>query len=221
MSAADSAISNQYPLLLKVCGMRDKGNILDLMQLQPDWLGFIFYAKSVRYAEDVMVADDVKALPATIKKVGVFVNENFEAIREKIEKYQLDAVQLHGEELPALCRQLTNTGNIMVIKAFSVDDAFDFAKLAPYEGSCDYYLFDTKGKQYGGNGTTFNWNILQNYTGQTPFFLSGGIDLEHATEIKRLELPLLKGIDINSRFELSPGLKDIKKVKTFIEQVRS
>jgi len=201
--------------------MRNKSNIQELMLLQPDWLGFIFYSKSARYVEGALTEDDLKNLPVTVKKVGVFVNESFEAIREKVNKYTLNAVQLHGEESPALCRRLSMTADITVIKAFSLDDAFNFKELEPYEGTCNYFLFDTKGKQYGGNGTTFNWEILQNYTGQTPFFLSGGLDLVHAAEIKRLNLPLLQGLDINSRFELSPGLKDINKVKTFIEKIRS
>ncbi|PIQ21829.1 MAG: N-(5'-phosphoribosyl)anthranilate isomerase, partial [Cytophagales bacterium CG18_big_fil_WC_8_21_14_2_50_42_9] len=177
MSSAYFAIPtelNSEPLLLKVCGMRDKDNIQELIHLKPDWLGLIFYPKSARFVEKVLAADDVKKIPPTVKKVGVFVNEDFETIREKIDTYNLDAVQLHGEESPDLCRRLT-AADVTVIKAFSVDDAFNFAKLAPYEGACDYYLFDTKGQQYGGNGTTFNWEILANYTGQTPFFLSGGL----------------------------------------------
>ena len=224
MSTAHSAMPNlskQEALLLKVCGMRETDNIQDLVQLQPEWMGFIFFPKSVRYAEEVLTTETIKNIPATVKKVGVFVNEQYEIILEKVNIYHLDAVQLHGEESPELCRKLRSTGNLTVIKAFSVDDAFDFKKLSPYEETCHYYLFDTKGKQYGGNGTTFNWDILANYTGQTPFFLSGGLDLEHAAAIKNLNLPLLKGLDINSCFELRPGLKDINKVKSFIEKIRS
>ena len=116
-------------------------------------------------------------------KVGVFVNESFERIIEITGQYHLHAVQLHGEESPDICKELLEAG-LTVLKAFALDDDFNFNNLIPYEGSCHFFLFDTKGQQYGGNGTTFNWSILDNYTGSTPFFLSGGLDLEHAPAIK-------------------------------------
>ncbi|GEO04676.1 N-(5'-phosphoribosyl)anthranilate isomerase [Adhaeribacter aerolatus] len=209
----------QNALLLKVCGMRQPENIQEILALKPDYLGFIFYPKSTRFVGDEIPADSLKNMPATTCKVGVFVNETYETIRQTAEKYKLEAVQLHGEELPELCQQLKETG-LLVLKAFSVDDAFAFETLEAYEGTCDYYLFDTKGNDYGGNGVRFNWDILKNYQGETPFFLSGGIDLAHVDQIKRLELPLLKGIDINSRFELSPALKDSAKVQAFFGKIR-
>jgi phosphoribosylanthranilate isomerase len=223
MPAGNSTLSppNQpQPLMLKVCGMREPDNIAEIVQLQPQWLGFIFYAQSARYVGSELDTNYLKSLPAGIKKVGVFVNEAVETMREVVEKYNLQAVQLHGEESPAVCQKLKNTG-ITVLKAFPVDDAFDFNSLVPYDGTCNYFLFDTKGPQYGGNGATFNWEILKNYAGKTPFFLSGGISPEHAAEIKKLDLPLLAGLDINSRFELRPALKDVPKVTAFIEQIRN
>jgi phosphoribosylanthranilate isomerase len=156
--------------------------------------------------------------PEKTRKVGVFVNEIREAMLAAAGKYGLQAVQLHGEESPQLCRQLKEKG-LLVFKAFSVDEDFDFEKLASYEGTCDFYLFDTKGQQYGGNGTTFNWDVLKRYAFPTPFFLSGGIGLEHAEQIKTLSLPALKGIDINSRFETAPALKDVDKVAAFFTRL--
>lgn len=223
MPTGKPTLSNQNlskPLMLKVCGMREPENIDEIVRLQPQWLGFIFYPKSARYVGSALNINYMDSLPAAIKKVGVFVNEKVDTIREVVEKYNLQAVQLHGEEPPEVCQELKTAG-ITVLKAFPVDDAFDFARLLPFEGTCNYFLFDTKGPQYGGNGTTFNWNILKNYTGITPYFLSGGISPEHAKEIKKLNLPLLAGIDINSRFELRPGLKDVPKITAFIEQIRN
>jgi len=223
MLAVNTTLStpNQpQPPMLKVCGMREPHNIDEIVRLQPQWLGFIFYPKSARYVGSALDIDYMDSLPAAIKKVGVFVNEAAETIRDVVERHNLQAVQLHGEESPAVCQKLKAAG-LIVLKAFSVDDTFDFDRLLPYEGTCDYYLFDTKGPQYGGNGTTFNWDILKKYAGNTPFFLSGGISPEHASEIKKLDLPLLAGLDINSRFELRPGLKDIPKVTAFIKEIRN
>lgn len=206
-------------LQLKVCGMRDLENIAAIVALKPDWLGFIFYKPSSRFVGESLSQEVLTQIPETTKKVGVFVNENPDTILATVQQYQLDAVQLHGQESPIICRQLKND-QIIVIKAFSVDDSFDFNEVAPYENTCNYYLFDTKGVNHGGNGTTFNWEVLQRYPFSTPFFLSGGIGLEHSDEIKKLDLPLLKGIDINSRFEISPALKDTTKVKSFFNQIR-
>lgn len=211
--------SSRPGLQLKVCGMRQAANIQELLALKPDFLGFIFYPKSVRFVGSAFPPTFLKNIPVTTRKVGVFVNEAYESIRQIVDTYHLEAVQLHGEELPDLCQQLKTSG-LLVIKAFAVHDSFNFTQLQPYEGTCDYFLFDTKGQDYGGNGVRFNWDILKNYTGQTPFFLSGGIDLEHAAQLKNLSLPLLTGIDINSRFELSPALKDSAKIKAFFNQIR-
>lgn len=205
-------------LLRKVCGMRAPDNIRALLALQPDFLGFIFYPRSARYVGEELDAALLQQFPQTTQKVGVFVNASPEAMLAAVDQYGFQAVQLHGQEPPQLCRQLRQQG-LLVFKAFSVDDDFDFDQLASYEGSCDYYLFDTKGQQYGGNGTTFNWQVLQRYRFPTPFFLSGGIDLEHAEQIKTLSLPALKGVDINSRFETAPACKDAAKVAAFFTRL--
>ncbi|RDC64900.1 phosphoribosylanthranilate isomerase [Adhaeribacter pallidiroseus] len=206
-------------LQVKVCGMREPENIGALVALQPDYIGFIFYRKSARYAGEKLNPEYIKHLPATVQKVGVFVDESLENIRTLTKKFCLQAVQLHGHETPEFCSQLKQAG-FLVLKAFALDDAFDFKILEPYEGTCDYYLFDTKGQQHGGNGITFNWDILEQYHLNTPFFLSGGLDLEHAPAIKAGRWPQLRGIDINSRFELEPGLKNISKVKKMLKAFR-
>ncbi|MDB5262035.1 MAG: phosphoribosylanthranilate isomerase [Adhaeribacter sp.] len=219
MKAPANPAPQNTALQLKVCGMRQLENIQAVVALQPDYLGFIFYPKSARYVGEELSQETLAAIPASTQKVGVFVNEPAAQILVVVKKYNLEAVQLHGHEAPDLCRQLKAAG-LVVLKAFSVDDAFDFNQLRAYENTCHYFLFDTNGQEYGGNGVRFNWGILKNYTGNTPFFLSGGIDLEHAAQIKSIDLPLLKGIDINSRFEISPALKDRNKVEAFFRQIR-
>ena len=186
---------------LKICGMKNPQNILEVSQLLPDYLGFIFYEKSSRYFEGT-----IPELPKSIKKVGVFVDENEQNIIQKIEEYDLNLLQLHGKESPELCAKLQNL--VPVIKVFSVDDDFNFQELDKYETACDYFLFDTKGKLHGGNGVTFNWEILKKYKSNKPLFLSGGIGLEEIDKIKKLDLPIF-AIDINSKFEIEPGLKNI------------
>jgi phosphoribosylanthranilate isomerase len=195
---------------IKVCGMRDKENISGLMTLKPDYIGFIFYAQSKRYAADFPQIE----IPSNIKKVGVFVNETIEEIIEKANKHTLDFVQLHGDETSEYCEKLA-LKNIKIIKAFSVDENFDFSATKPFEKCVSLFLFDTKGKNYGGNGVKFNWELLQNYTGKTPFLLSGGISKNDSEEIMKFKHPAFLGIDINSGFELEPGLKNIKEIKEF------
>lgn len=214
---------------LKVCGMKYEDNILEVATLSPDYLGFIFYEKSSRYFERI-----IPQLPKTTKKVGVFVNASLEYILDKINTHHLDLVQLHGEESPQFCsefkdhldKELVSRGkpdlhfkNIKIIKVFSIKDKFDFSILESYENVCDYYLFDTKGKLPGGNGFTFNWNVLKDYPSSKPYFLSGGIGLETIETIKMFfETDASKycyAIDINSQFEMEAGLKDIEKLKEF------
>ena len=196
---------------LKVCGMREPDNIAALSALQPDYMGFIFWAPSSRYVSEV-----TPVLDKSIKKTGVFVDASVDYIQSSISAHQLQAVQLHGEETPGYCQLLQGFG-VEVIKAFSVKDAFDFSMLEAYENSCDFFLFDTKGALPGGNGYTFDWSLLKEYPSQKPFFLSGGIGLENTQEIKELlntDLPLY-AIDVNSKFELAPGLKKIKDITQF------
>ncbi|MHB1146427.1 MAG: phosphoribosylanthranilate isomerase [Lutibacter sp.] len=195
---------------IKVCGMRDKENISKLMTLKPDYIGFIFYAQSKRVITDFPQIE----IPSSVKKVGVFVNENIEEIEEIVKKHQLDFVQLHGDETPDYCEKLS-VKKIKIIKAFSVDENFDFIAILPFEKHVSLFLFDTKGKNYGGNGIKFNWELLQNYKGKMPFLLSGGISKNDAAEIKKFRHPTFLGIDINSGFELESGLKNIKEIKEF------
>ena len=198
---------------LKICGMKYPDNILEVGSLLPDYMGFIFWEKSARYFDGV-----IPDLPKSIKKVGVFVNETAEVILAKALKYDLQAIQLHGHESVEFCLNLKNEldSKIEIIKVFSVDDDFDFEVLKPFEAVCDYFLFDTKGKLPGGNGTTFDWKVLEKYPSSKPFFLSGGIgieELEAVKEISKTNLPLY-AIDVNSKFEIEPGLKNINLVRT-------
>ena len=196
---------------LKVCGM--KHNTAEVAKLQPDYLGFIFYDKSSRDFDDV-----IPVLPNTIKKVGVFVDENVEVIVDKIEKHKLDVLQLHGHESPEICRLLKST-NKEIIKVFSIKDEFDFSVLNEYEDVCDYFLFDTKGKLPGGNGYTFNWDVLKNYPSTKPYFLSGGIGLNEMDKIKAFKesssSKYCYAIDVNSKFEIEPGLKNSEELEKF------
>lgn len=202
---------------LKICGLKYKDNISEVAQLQPDYLGFIFYEQSSRFFDGI-----IPELPESIKKVGVFVNERVEVISDKIGKYKLSAIQLHGHESPETCRLLKTTG-AKVIKVFSIKDAFDFSVLAAYEDVCDYFLFDTKGKLPGGNGYTFNWKVLKNYPSTKPYFLSGGIGMDAIETIKEFfhkpESKYCHAMDVNSKFEIEAGLKDIEKLKEFKSQL--
>ena len=195
--------------------MREPNNIEALSDLQPDYMGFIFWAPSSRY-----VNETTPKLDQRIKKTGVFVDASVDYIQSSISTHQLQAVQLHGEETPNYCQLIQGLG-VEVIKAFSVKNTFDFSTLEAYEGSCDFFLFDTKGALPGGNGYTFDWSLLKEYPSQKPFFLSGGIGLENTQEIKELlntNLPLF-AIDVNSKFELAPGLKKIEALKQFKKEL--
>ena len=203
---------------LKICGMKYPDNILEVGSLLPDYMGFIFWEQSARYFDGEM-----PILPKSIKKTGVFVNASQEEIISKITKYDLQAVQLHGHESVAFCKELKeHFGNaIEIIKVFSVDSAFDFDQLKPFETVCDYFLFDTKGKLPGGNGTTFDWKVLENYSSKKPFFLSGGIgvdEIDLVNEILKTDLPLF-AIDLNSKFEIEPGLKNTKLLSSFKQKI--
>lgn len=196
---------------LKICGMKYKENIQTVAKLQPDYLGFIFYKKSKRNFDDA-----IPVLPNDIKKIGVFVDADIQEILGKIEKYNLDAVQLHGNESPKFCQSISN---VEVIKVFSMGETFDFSVLEAYENVCDYFLFDTKGKEKGGNGIVFNWELLKNYSSKKPFFLSGGIGLDEKESLlsflKSNESKYCFALDVNSKFEINPGLKDIEKIREF------
>jgi phosphoribosylanthranilate isomerase len=209
---------NSDNMKVKVCGMKYKENVEQIIELKPDYIGFIFYPASKRYiTEDI----ELPSIPSDIKKVGVFVNSNADDIIDKVNRYSLDCIQLHGSEPPYFCRQMKRI--TCIIKAFGIDQDFDFQILGPYKGACDYFLFDTKTAGHGGSGEQFNWQLLKKYNGNIPFFLSGGLDLRDVEQIKELSkaLPSLYGIDVNSRFEISPGFKDRHKLNELIQQIRN
>jgi phosphoribosylanthranilate isomerase len=201
--------------------MRDWDNIRALETLDIDWMGFIFYPGSPRY-----VPDEDRFLNAiqlcTKIKVGVFVNEGQQEILRKMAKYRLDYVQLHGDELPDFCCRLRDAG-CAVIKALSVSSGQDLLQTSAYESCVDYFLFDTKtkGDERGGTGQRFDWSVLEAYQGNIPFLLSGGIGAEHIADLCGFYHPMMAGIDLNSRFEVSPALKDAGRVGKFVSQFRN
>jgi len=202
---------------IKVCGLRDPENIEQVAALAPDYLGFIFYNKTPRFAGDLS-ADALAGIPSTINKVGVFVDEEAEAIKQIIGKYDFDFIQLHGNETPEFCNSLRDSA--VVIKAFGIDGDFDFKQLKKYKNKADVFLFDTKTAKHGGSGLTFDWNILDRYELEVPFFLSGGISPENIDEVKSIYHPQFYGIDVNSKFEVAPGLKDIKKLEQAFNSIK-
>ena len=212
---------------VKVCGMKYEDNLGRVATLQPDYLGFIFYKKSARNYSFRSIPE----LPNTTKKTGVFVNEDIPKIIETVNQFGLQAIQLHGEESPYYCSILKTTKlfdssePIEIIKVFSIAKGFNFDVLKPYEAVCDYFLFDTKGELPGGNGYRFDWELLKDYTSTKPFFLSGGIGPEHLEDIKDFKestaAQYCYGIDVNSKFEFEPGLKDISALRGFINKLRN
>jgi phosphoribosylanthranilate isomerase len=202
---------------LKVCGMRDPQNIHDVAALNPDYMGFIFYERSKRFIRTINPSE-LSQLPENIAKVGVFVNHDLIEVVQKAKMYDLNLIQLHGQEsadyVAALKQQFLGT-NIQLMKAFGIDDQFDFRDLEPYKDVVDYFLFDTQTPDHGGSGKIFDWTLLQNYTLDKPYFLSGGIGLESIDAIKALTDKRLYAVDVNSRFETAPGRKDINKLKDF------
>ena len=209
--------------IIKVCGMREPDNIRAVEALGIDMMGFIFWPKSSRY-----VSQRPDYLPKHVKRVGVFVDEDPEQVKRLAADYALDLIQLHGSESPDYIRTLKTPSSInpltsSIIKAFSIATADDLAKTKDYESLVDYFLFDTKGPSVGGNGEKFDWNVLSAYDGSTPFLLSGGIGPDDAEVLTSHLSPLTSkkciGIDLNSRFELSPGLKDITALRKFLNEL--
>lgn len=194
--------------------MRDAENIREIEKLDVDWIGFIFYPNSPRFVSEVP-----NFLSEKINRVGVFVNESKEKIIEKVSHFGLNLVQLHGNESPEFCDEMGKIG-LKVIKAFSIGNDFPTETVNAYLNKCDYFLFDTKTPSYGGSGKKFNWEVLSKYRGETPFLLSGGISWEDVENIRQLSHPKFIGIDINSKFEISPAVKDVELVKQFIDKIR-
>ena len=198
---------------IKVCGLKNKESLLVADSLGIDYAGFIFYPQSIRCMIDTLLPNDVKIINA--KKTGVFVNQSKHEIEVAITQFSLDAIQLHGEESPAFCKFFDGK-NVEVIKAFPVDDDFNFFSLHAYRNCCNYFLFDTKGKNKGGNGISFNWDVLKKYDMQVPFFLSGGIGPNNIQQALGLNHENLYCIDVNSKVESLPGVKNADLIKQVI-----
>ncbi len=209
-------------MIIKVCGMREVENVEQLISnAAPDLMGLIFYPPSARYVAGGGVPSNFyKQL--TQRKVGVFVNESAEEIAKKIQTYGLSHVQLHGDESPEFIEKLKLHTSALIIKVFRIGSDWDWEQVSPYVGVADWFLFDTQTPDYGGSGKTFDWGIMETYPHEVPFLISGGIEEGHVDAITSLakRIPACLGVDINSRFEISPGLKDIAQVKTFIDKVR-
>jgi phosphoribosylanthranilate isomerase len=205
--------------LIKICGMRESENIKAVADLKPDFMGFIFYNGSPRFAGDILNPEILSDFPANIRKTGVFVNAEFNDIKECVGKFSLNAVQLHGDESPELCRRLKNHGT-RVIKVFKILENMSFEKTRDFIDSTDYFLFDTMTAKHGGSGQKFDWELIESYDTGHPFFLSGGIGPMDADRINGITNPFFQGIDINSRFEIKPGFKDTEKLKIFLNELR-
>ena len=207
---------------IKVCGITSVKQLQQLDGLDVDFAGLIFYKQSPRYVGDKLPKDQVADLDLDIKKVGVFVNADYDEIMQTIEDYNLDIVQLHGDESPYLCEQVSN--EIEVIKAFRIDDKSDKSidyMVQDYDEVCDYYIFDAALKgAFGGSGTKFNWKRISESKIEKPFFLSGGIGPEDSALIKTFKHPDFYGADLNSRFEKEPGVKDMALLLQFIHSMK-
>jgi len=203
-------------LLVKVCGMRDPANIEGLVKLPINYIGHIFYPKSPRYVSSIIEAE----IPDRIKKTGVFVNASLDEIKEKIQAHDLKTVQLHGDESATLCKNLKEL-QVEVIKAFGIHDDFDWQILEDYMDIVDFFLFDSKSEDYGGTGKTFNWEKLRSYPYAKPYFLSGGLSLDNITEAINFKDQYLVGLDLNSKFEISAGLKDLDNISKALKIIEN
>lgn len=204
---------------VKVCGMSDPLNVREIAEARPDFMGFIFYPGSPRFTgafPDMALFTNV---PPGILKTGVFLNEKIDSILDKAKIADLEIIQLHGDESHSFCSELKASG-LKVIKVFKVNHDFNFDMITPFISSSDYFLFDTNSEQHGGSGKKFDWIKLNGYSVDKPFLLSGGIGPDDVEKIKSLKNIGLYAVDINSRFETSPGIKDADSVKKFIEEIK-
>lgn len=210
---------------IKVCGMRDPANIEALAKLPIDLIGFVFYPKSPRAVKGDALETWLHQWGASVllpRRVGVFVNAPIEDVLNRVHDFSLDYVQLHGTESPAYCRELRELWSLgsmrgaQLIKAFSVGSGFDFSEVEAYAPYCAYALFDTKTESFGGSGESFDWSLLSAYSGSLPFFLSGGIGPDKLEAIQAFQHPKLVGLDLNSRFEEKPGIKNIDTIRNFV-----
>ena len=201
-------------MIVKVCGMREPDNIRDVEKLHPDMMGFICWNKSPRF---------VQAVPSYMPqchKVCVFVNPTIDYALQTADSFKADYLQLHGSETPEFCHKLKQTIGLKIIKAISVSSATDIEKSKEYQSVADLLLFDTRCASVGGSGVKFDWSILESYIGTTPFLLSGGIAPDDAKSISFIKHPMFAGVDLNSRFESAPAVKDVLKLKEFITEIR-
>jgi len=206
-------------MLVKICGINDQDFLVNSASLSFNFAGFIFYPESDRHMGDDLMPGDLDLLPVSVDRVGVFVDETLDLVTDVASQFDLDYVQLHGFESPSFVKKLSE--KFKIIKAFRVNDEFDFDSTAPFENACDFFLFDTKAKRIGGTGKQFNWKILNKYAGRVPFLLSGGIGPDDVEKIKNIKHPQFAGIDINSRFEIKPGKKDLSRISHFLKQLSS
>ena len=204
-------------MIVKVCGMREAENIRAVEALGVDWMGFIFWEHSSR-----CVSQRPAYLPTRAKRVGVFVDAPLDVVCRHVEAFGLDVVQLHGSESPAFLHDLRTAlaGAVLIVKAFSIATRDDLLQTSFYEGLADYFLFDTKAQLVGGNGRKFDWSVLAHYDGSTPFLLSGGIGPDDASRLSAFSHPRLAGIDLNSRFEAAPALKNVELLKQFLYDIQ-
>ena len=208
---------------IKVCGLNDERNILEVASLSPDFMGFIFYDQSPRYAGNLQ-KKIYKGISPEILKTGVFVNESIEKIIAIVNDFEFDCIQLHGNEDPYFCEELKFfMPAIQLIKAVSVGSAEDVLLADIYDDVCDFILFDTKTENFGGSGIKFNHFILSYYSGNIPFFLSGGMGPDDIEYLKKMEMEYenMHAVDLNSKFEISPGIKNISLLKNSILSLKN
>jgi len=203
---------------IKVCGITNNRNLREIAFLQPEYMGFIFHKASPRDVTGSIDRLQLGIIPSAVKKVAVVVDQPLEKVSDLLKKYRFDAVQLHGDEEADYCRRLM--AECEVIKAFRIEDSLPL-NLSDYENNCHLFLFDSKGKHQGGNGIKFNHEILKAYKLETPWFLSGGIGDTDLPYLRSIALKGITGVDINSRFEISPGYKSITPLKEFINKLRN
>jgi phosphoribosylanthranilate isomerase len=203
---------------VKVCGMRNPDNVKEIAEAKPDFMGFIYYRGSKRYVGDEVDDSLFAKVPPGIVRTGVFLNEDNKTILNISNRSGMEAIQLHGNESPPACMELKSSG-LTVVKTFSVGGDFNFKDLEEYISACDYFLFDTKTPLHGGSGRKFDWRRLAEYSIDKPFFLSGGIGPEDVDAVKSVVNRGLYAVDINSRFEITPGIKDADKVRKFINEI--
>ncbi len=199
---------------IKICGLKHPDNIRDVIALRPDYIGFICFPGSKRFVNELDETWVARLQGA--KKTGVFVDAAIHEVKTAIQRYGFQAVQLHGSETPAYCTELTGCG-VEIIKAFGIDERFDWTTVWRYETAVDYYLFDTQSAQHGGTGKRFEWKLLEGYTGDKPFFLSGGISSENVMEALQIDDSRLFALDLNSQFETAPGIKDIALLRNTLQ----